>query len=179
MCIVVGDYTPRQKQLGGIDSTATTAGHERSFQGREYIFAGPPQGYRRLKAMAIASHRLVRKFRPLASKVHEGPVIEHAWSKKTLPKMAKAGVTLLRGRSGTVKDAKRRAGCGMGAQSGCKANESTLAGPDPRTVDRRRYVGSRRDRCRGPHQWRDTPPCPTTRSSVCRMGCKAALGDCA
>jgi len=99
------DYTPRQQQLGWIDSRYT-AGYHDAHSARRGTYAGPPQGYRRPQGpMAIASQRWYEKISaPSGVKCTQGPLLlkpRHGRS-KTLPpgekgEWAKARVTLLGG----------------------------------------------------------------------------------
>ncbi len=91
---VVGDYTPRQQQLGWIDSTLH-GGVTTLISAGEVHMPGRPKDIVGLKAMAIASQRWYENFRPSGVKVHAGaPVIEQGMVEEDFAEMAKAGVTL-------------------------------------------------------------------------------------
>jgi enamidase len=90
-----GDWTPRQNQLGWIDSylhggvtTMVSAG--------EVHVPGRPKDVVGLKAMAIAAQRAFSAFRPGGVKVLAGaPVIEKEMTEEDFRDLANAGVTLL------------------------------------------------------------------------------------
>jgi len=107
---VVGDYTPRQQQLGWIDSTLH-GGVTTLISAGEVHMPGRPKDIVGLKAMAIASQRWYENFRPSGVKVHAGaPVIEQGMVEEDFAEMAKAGVNLLGEVGlGTVKDGKTAA----------------------------------------------------------------------
>jgi enamidase len=104
---VVGDYTPRQQQLGWIDSTLH-GGVTTLISAGEVHMPGRPNDIVGLKAMAIASQRWYENFRPSGMKVHAGaPVIEKGMVEQDFKDLADAGVTLLGEVGlGTVKDGK-------------------------------------------------------------------------
>jgi len=104
---VVGDYTPRQQQLGWIDSTLH-GGVTTLISAGEVHMPGRPKDIIGLKAMAIASQRWYENFRPSGVKVHAGaPVIEHGMEEHDFKELAEAGVTLLGEIGlGSVKDGK-------------------------------------------------------------------------
>jgi enamidase len=90
-----GDWTPRQNQLGWIDSylhggvtTMVSAG--------EVHVPGRPKDVVGLKAMAIAAQRAFSAFRPGGVKVLAGaPVVEREMTEEDFRDLANAGVTLL------------------------------------------------------------------------------------
>ena len=92
---VAGDWTPRQNQLGWIDSymhggvtTMVSAG--------EVHTPGRPKDVVGLKAMAIFAQRAFSAFRPGGVRVHAGaPVLEHGMVEEDFNEMAAAGVTML------------------------------------------------------------------------------------
>src|SRR5258706_2662336 len=104
---VCGDWTPRQNQLGWIDSylhggvtTMVSAG--------EVHTPGRPKDVVGLKAMAIFAQRAFQSFRPGGVKIYAGaPVIEHGMVEDDFKGLAAAGVTI-RGEVGlgSVKDGK-------------------------------------------------------------------------
>lgn len=104
---VVGDYTPRQQQLGWIDSTLH-GGVTTMISAGEVHMPGRPKDIVGLKAMAIATQRFYENFRPSGVKVLAGaPVIEHGMVEEDFADLARAGVTLLGEIGlGSVKDGK-------------------------------------------------------------------------
>ena len=92
---VFGDWTPRQGQLGWIDSflhggvtTMVSAG--------EVHLPGRPRDVVGVKALAITAQRAFAAFRPGGVKVHAGaPVIEKGMVESDFAELAAAGVTML------------------------------------------------------------------------------------
>jgi enamidase len=92
---VCGDWTPRQNQLGWIDSylhggvtTMVSAG--------EVHTPGRPRDVVGLKAMAIFAQRAFQSFRPGGVKIYAGaPVIEHGMVEDDFKELAAAGVKIL------------------------------------------------------------------------------------
>jgi len=92
---VFGDWTPRQNQLGWIDSflhggvtTMVSAG--------EVHLPGRPRDVIGVKALAITAQRAFSSFRPGGVKLHAGaPVLEQGMVEDDFKDMAEAGVTLL------------------------------------------------------------------------------------
>jgi enamidase len=104
---VCGDWTPRQNQLGWIDSylhggvtTMVSAG--------EVHTPGRPKDIVGLKAMAIFAQRAFHAFRPGGVKIYAGaPVIEHGMIEDDFKELAAAGVKILGEVGlGSVKDGK-------------------------------------------------------------------------
>src|SRR5271157_1083896 len=104
---VCGDWTPRQNQLGWIDSylhggvtTMVSAG--------EVHTPGRPKDIVGLKAMAIFAQRAFHAFRPGGVKIYAGaPVIEHGMVEDDFKDLAAAGVKILGEVGlGSVKDGK-------------------------------------------------------------------------
>ena len=104
---VAGDWTPRQNQLGWIDSylhggvtTMVSAG--------EVHTPGRPRDVVGVKAMAVFAQRIFTTFRPGGVRVHGGaPVIEHGMVEEDFKELAAAGVTILGEVGlGSVKDGK-------------------------------------------------------------------------
>ena len=104
---VCGDWTPRQNQLGCIDSylhggvtTMVSAG--------EVHTPGRPKDVVGLKAMAIFAQRAFHAFRPGGVKIYAGaPVIEHGMVEDDFKDLAAAGVRILGEVGlGSVKDGK-------------------------------------------------------------------------
>lgn len=104
---VCGDWTPRQNQVGWIDSylhggvtTMVSAG--------EVHTPGRPKDVVGLKAMAIFAQRAFQAFRPGGVKIYAGaPVIEHGMVEDDFKELAAAGVKILGEVGlGSVKDGK-------------------------------------------------------------------------
>jgi enamidase len=104
---VCGDWTPRQNQLGWIDSylhggvtTMVSAG--------EVHTPGRPKDIVGLKAMAIFAQRAFQAFRPGGVKMYAGaPVLEHGMVEDDFKELAAAGVKILGEVGlGSVKDGK-------------------------------------------------------------------------
>src|SRR5947207_15739636 len=74
---VAGDWTPRQNQMGWIDS-CLHGGVTTMISAGEVHTPGRPTDVVGLKALAITAQRAFSAFRPSGVKVHAGaPVIEH------------------------------------------------------------------------------------------------------
>jgi enamidase len=104
---VAGDWTPRQNQIGWIDSylhggvtTMVSAG--------EVHTPGRPKDVVGVKAMAVFAQRAFTAFRPGGVRVIGGaPVIEHGMVEDDFRELAAAGVTILGEVGlGSVKDGK-------------------------------------------------------------------------
>jgi enamidase len=104
---VAGDWTPRQNQLGWIDSYMH-GGVTTMISAGEVHTPGRPRDVVGLKAMAICAQRSFNAFRPGGVKIHAGaPVIEHGMVEDDFKELAAAGVTILGEVGlGSVKDGK-------------------------------------------------------------------------
>ena len=92
---VFGDWTPRQSQLGWIDSFLN-GGVTTMISAGEVHLPGRPKDIVGLKALAITAQRSFDAFRPGGVKVHAGaPVIEKGMEESDFAELAKAGVKLL------------------------------------------------------------------------------------
>src|SRR5271154_6203978 len=92
---VVGDWTPRQNQLGWIDS-CLHGGVTTMISAGEVHTPGRPRDIVGLKAMAITAQRCFSAFRASGVKVHAGaPVIEPGMEESDFQELAKAGVRYL------------------------------------------------------------------------------------
>ena len=92
---VFGDWTPRQGQLGWIDSTLN-GGVTTMVSAGEVHLPGRPRDIVGLKALAITAQRAYHNFRPAGVKVLAGaPVIEHGMVEEDFAELARSGVTLL------------------------------------------------------------------------------------
>src|SRR5881398_2502548 len=104
---VAGDWTPRQNQLGWIDSYMH-GGVTTMISAGEVHTPGRPKDIVGLKAMAICAQRSFNAFRPGGVKIHAGaPVIEHGMVEDDFKELAAAGVNILGEVGlGSVKDGK-------------------------------------------------------------------------
>lgn len=92
---VFGDWTPRQGQLGWIDSTMH-GGVTTMISAGEVHLPGRPKDIVGLKALAITAQRAFDNFRPGGVKVLAGaPVIEKGMTEQDFADLAAAGVRLL------------------------------------------------------------------------------------
>lgn len=92
--VVIGDYTPRQKTVGFLESWVhggVTSGVSPS----EVHAPGRPKDPVGVKALAIAAHKCFSNFRPGGFKMHAGSVIiEPGLEERDFKEMAAAGVWL-------------------------------------------------------------------------------------
>ncbi len=92
---VFGDWTPRQGQLGWIDSTLN-GGVTTMISAGEVHLPGRPKDIVGLKALAITAQRAFDNFRPGGVKVLAGaPVVERGMVEDDFRELAEAGVGLL------------------------------------------------------------------------------------
>ena len=92
---VFGDWTPRQNQIGWIDSTLH-GGVTTMISAGEVHLPGRPRDIVGLKALAITAQRAFQNFRPSGVKVLAGaPVIEQGMTEQDFADLAAAGVSLL------------------------------------------------------------------------------------
>ena len=92
---VAGDWTPRQNQLGWIDS-CLHGGVTTMISAGEVHTPGRPRDVVGLKALAIAAQRCFSNFRVNGVKVHAGaPVIEPGMEEKDFAELAGAGIRYL------------------------------------------------------------------------------------
>jgi enamidase len=92
---VAGDWTPRQNQIGWIDSFLN-GGVTTMISAGEVHMPGRPKDIVGVKAMAIFAQRAFDNLRPGGVKVHAGaPVIEHGMTEEDFKEMATAGVRWL------------------------------------------------------------------------------------
>ncbi len=92
---VFGDWTPRQNQLGWIESTLN-GGVTTMISAGEVHLPGRPKDIVGLKALAITAQRAFDNFRPGGVKVLAGaPVIEKGMVEQDFKDLADAGVKLL------------------------------------------------------------------------------------
>jgi enamidase len=92
---VFGDWTPRQNQLGWIDSTMH-GGVTTMVSAGEVHLPGRPKDIVGLKALAITAQRAFDNFRPGGVKVLAGaPIVERGMVESDFQELAAAGVGLL------------------------------------------------------------------------------------
>ena len=92
---VFGDWTPRQNQIGWIDSTMN-GGVTTMISAGEVHLPGRPKDIVGLKALAITAQRSFDNFRPGGVKVLAGaPIIEKGMVESDFAELAAAGVSLL------------------------------------------------------------------------------------
>ncbi|MGH9504009.1 MAG: amidohydrolase family protein [Terriglobales bacterium] len=92
---VAGDWTPRQNQIGWIDSYLH-GGVTTMISAGEVHTPGRPKDVVGLKAMAVFAQRAFSAFRPGGVRIHAGaPVIEHGMVEEDFKDLAEAGVTML------------------------------------------------------------------------------------
>src|SRR5579862_8220751 len=92
---VCGDWTPRQNQLGWIDS-CLHGGVTTMVSSGEVHTPGRPKDIVGLKAMAIFAQRAFHAFRPGGVKVYAGaPVLEQGMVEDDFKELAAAGVKFL------------------------------------------------------------------------------------
>ena len=92
---VAGDWTPRQNQIGWIDS-CLHGGVTTMVSAGEVHTPGRPRDIVGLKALAIAAQRTFSNFRASGVKVHAGaPVIEPGMEESDFAELAAAGVKFL------------------------------------------------------------------------------------
>ena len=92
---VFGDWTPRQSQLGWIDSFLH-GGVTTMISAGEVHLPGRPRDVIGVKALAITAQRAFSSFRPGGVKIHAGaPVLEKGMVEDDFKEMAAAGVKLL------------------------------------------------------------------------------------
>src|ERR1700686_366670 len=105
---VAGDWTPRQNQLGWIDS-CLHGGVPTMVSAGEVHTPGRPRDIVGLKAMAIFAQRAFQAFRPGGEKIYAGaPVLEQGMVEDDFKELAAAGVKFLGEVGlGSVKDGTR------------------------------------------------------------------------
>ena len=92
---VFGDWTPRQNQLGWIDS-ALNGGVTTMISAGEVHLPGRPKDIVGLKALAVTAQRSFANVRPAGVKVLAGaPIVENGMVESDFAELAAAGVTLL------------------------------------------------------------------------------------
>ncbi len=92
---VLGDWTPRQNQIGWIESSLN-GGVTTMISAGEAHWPGRPRDIVGLKALAITAQRSFANLRPGGVKLHAGaPLIERGMVESDFAELAAAGITLL------------------------------------------------------------------------------------
>ncbi len=92
---VAGDWTPRQNQLGWIESNLH-GGVTQMVSAGEVHLPGRPRDVVGLKAWAVAAQRMYANFRPFGVKLHAGaPVPEREMTEEDFRELAASGVRLM------------------------------------------------------------------------------------
>ncbi|MBV9625638.1 MAG: amidohydrolase family protein [Acidobacteria bacterium] len=92
---VIGDWTPRQNQIGWIDS-CLHGGVTTMISAGEVHTPGRPKDVVGLKALAVVAQRTFAALRPSGVKILAGaPVIEHGMAEEDFRQLAEAGVNML------------------------------------------------------------------------------------
>ncbi len=92
---VAGDWTPRQNQIGWLESTLH-GGVTTVVSAGEVHTPGRPRDRVGLKALAIAAQRTFSNFRPSGMKIVAGaPILEPGLEESDFRELAEAGVTLI------------------------------------------------------------------------------------
>ena len=92
---VFGDWTPRQNQLGWIESTLN-GGVTTMISAGEVHLPGRPRDIVGLKALAVVAAKSYANARPAGVKVHAGaPILELGMVEEDFAEMARAGVKLV------------------------------------------------------------------------------------
>ena len=154
---VAGDWTPRQNQIGWIDSSLN-GGVTTMISAGEVHTPGRPRDVIGLKALAISAQRQFANFRPSGVKVHAGaPCIEPEMVEQDFKDLADAGVTLLGevGLGGVKDGPTAQPHGGLGAQVRHPEHHPHRRPVHSGLGPHRRRRGARcRHRRGGPHQWR-------------------------
>ena len=157
---VFGDWTPRQGQIGWIESSLN-GGVTTMISAGEVHLPGRPRDVVGVKALAITAQRAFTNFRPGGVKVHAGaPVLEQGMVESDFVELAAAGVTLL----GEV---------GLGSvKAGYQAKEMVAWARQARASRARSTLAARA--CRGPATstripcWRPMPTSSATSMAATR-----------
>ena len=103
--ITFGDYTPRQKTVGYLESYLH-GGVTTAISASEVHVPGRPRDAEGVKALAVAAHKCFADFRPGGMRVHAGSVIlEPGLSGNDLGEIAKLGVWLAKAGFGAFASA--------------------------------------------------------------------------
>jgi enamidase len=103
--ITFGDYTPRQKTVGFLESYLH-GGVTTAITASEVHVPGRPTDAEGVKALALAAQRCFANYRPGGMRVHAGSIIlEPGLTGQDLTEVARKGVWLAKAGFGAVKDA--------------------------------------------------------------------------
>ena len=102
--VVFGDYTPRQKTVGFLESYLH-AGVTTAISASEVHLPGSPKDAAGVKALAVCAHKHWENYKPGGIKVHGGSIIlEPTLTSDDLREVAAAGVRLAKAGFGAFKD---------------------------------------------------------------------------
>ncbi|MFQ5852972.1 MAG: amidohydrolase family protein [Candidatus Binatia bacterium] len=102
--VVLGDYTPRQKTVGFLDSYVH-GGITSVISPGEIHAPGRPKDASGLKALAVAARSCFQNFKPTGMKVHGGAIIiEPTLSERDFKEVAEQGVWLAKYGFGSFRD---------------------------------------------------------------------------
>ena len=138
--VVLGDYTPRQKTVGFLESY-THGGITSVISPGEIHAPGRPKDAAGVKGLAVAARACFLNFRPNGMKVHAGAiVIEPTLSEKDFKEVAKQGVWLAKFGFGDFKDPydgepQIRWAQKYGIKVMCHSGGASIPGSKPITAD--------------------------------------------
>ncbi|MEM9288170.1 MAG: amidohydrolase family protein [Pseudomonadota bacterium] len=102
--VVFGDYTPRQKTVGWLDSYVH-GGVTTSISASEVHLPGRPKDPEGVKALAVLAHKHWENYRPGGMRVHGGSIIlEPTLTRADLEEVHSKGVKLAKAGFGAFKD---------------------------------------------------------------------------
>jgi enamidase len=138
--VVLGDYTPRQKTVGFLESY-THGGITSVISPGEIHAPGRPKDAAGVKGLAVAARACFLNFRPNGMKVHAGAiVIEPTLSEEDFKEVAEQGVWLAKFGFGDFKDpydgeAQIRWAQKYGIKVMCHSGGASIPGSKPITAD--------------------------------------------
>jgi len=138
--VVLGDYTPRQKTVGFLESY-THGGITSVISPGEIHAPGRPKDAAGVKGLAVAARACFLNFRPNGMKVHAGAiVIEPTLSEKDFKEVAEQGVWLAKFGFGDFKDPydgepQIRWAQKYGIKVMCHSGGASIPGSKPITAD--------------------------------------------
>jgi enamidase len=138
--VVLGDYTPRQRTVGFLESY-THGGITSVISPGEIHAPGRPKDAAGLKGLAVAARACFLNFRPNGMKVHAGAiVIEPTLSEKDFKEVAEQGVWLAKFGFGDFKDPydgepQIRWAQKYGIKVMCHSGGASIPGSKPITAD--------------------------------------------
>lgn len=134
--VVIGDYTPRQRAVGFLESY-THGGITRVVSAGEIHAPGRPHDVRAVKALAIAARACFDNFHPNGMQVHGGTVIlEPGLTEADFAELAAVGVALAKFGFGAYRDPKDgvvevRAAQAQGIRVMCHTGGASVPGSLP------------------------------------------------